>query len=82
LQEGKRKLLLELRHSPDEELDEEAAMNSEDDRIIEKDEPSILSIFFTIQGAYIILSFIVFLAINYALDVMDSKPKGKKIKTR
>lgn len=76
--------MLELRHSPDEELDEEEAMNSEDDRIIEPDEPSILSILFTVQGGYIIASFVVFLAINYGLDVIDSKPSSKsnKVKTR
>jgi hypothetical protein len=77
LQEAKKGMLIELRHHPDEVYDEDAALN-EDDSILLKDEPGLLSIFFTVQGAFILLSLGAFLALNYALELLETQSSPRK----
>lgn len=81
LQELKKNVLIELRHHPDEVYDEDAALSQEDDMFI-KDEPSILKIFISLQGAYIVMSLGVMLMINYILDQFESinRSSVKKLK--
>lgn len=78
MQQGKKALLIELRHSPDEEYDEDAVLNEDNDSLLMKEDPSMFDILFTLHGAYIILSLGIFLGINYALDVVDQKPRTRK----
>jgi hypothetical protein len=80
LQEAKKSLLIEKRHHPDEIYDEDAVLN-EDDNVLLKEEPGILSLFFTVNGMYILLSLAVFLLLNNGLDVFEPRSKRNKIKS-
>jgi hypothetical protein len=80
LQELKRNVLIELRHHADEDFDEDAVLNDESDSLLFKEDPSILSVFFTSQGVCILTSFVVFMVLNYMLDSMSGAPKKTKVK--
>jgi hypothetical protein len=80
LQELKKNVLIQLRHHADEDYDEESVLNDENDSILFKEDPSLISVFFTFQGICIISSFAVFLALNYLLDNLTGNVKKNKIK--
>jgi hypothetical protein len=75
-QEAKKHILIQLRHHPDLEYDEDKILDDDNDDILNQEEPSIFSIFFTFNGSCIIASFVVFLMLNYLLD------SGSKVKTK
>jgi hypothetical protein len=81
LQELKRSVLIQLRHNADEDFDEESVLNDENDSILMKEEPSIFGVFFTLQGICILISFGVFLSLNYLLDNLTGE-SGRKVKTK
>ncbi len=76
LHEAKKVYLIEKRHNPEEVYDEDAALN-EDDSVLVNDEQSIFNIFFTIHGAYILVSMGVFLVLNYALESFETNDRRK-----
>jgi hypothetical protein len=80
LQELKKNVLIQLRHNPDEDFDEEAVLNDETDSFLIKDEPSIIGVFFTFQGVCILVSFAVFLLLNSLIDSFSGD--SRKIKTK
>jgi hypothetical protein len=77
LQELKRSVLIQLRHNADEDFDEESVLNDDNDSILTKEEPSIVSVFFTFQGVCILFSFGVFLMLNYLLNNLTDSPARK-----
>jgi hypothetical protein len=72
LQEVKKKYLIEKKHSPEEVYDEDAAL-MEDNSIIVQEEQGLFGIFFTYHGVLILISFGLFLALNYALESAEIK---------
>lgn len=76
LQEAKKSYLIEKKHSQEEVYDEDAALN-EDDSVLTLDEPGFINIFFTVHGAYVLISFGMFLLLNYALDTIENSKKDK-----
>lgn len=78
LQELKKNQLLVMKHHPDIEYDEDLLLNDENDSILTKDEPTLFGMFFTLHGAYIIASFVLFLGLNYAIDLTEDKLHRKK----
>ena len=78
LQDLKKNLLIKLRHNPDLEFDEEKILNEDNDHLLFKEDPSFFNIFFTFNGMCIIASFLIFLFINYYIDIFTKE--NKKIK--
>ena len=68
----KKKSLTLKKHDVDEEFDEELELSTEDDIIIQKKESTIVSTLFSEPGAYIVVSFLFFLALYYTVDNMEN----------
>ena len=79
LQELKKSLLLVMKHHPDIEYNEDLLLNDENDSILNKEDPTLIGMLFSLHGMYIIASFAVFLGINYALDLTEGGSKRKKV---
>lgn len=73
--------MIELRHDPDEEYDEDSILDEETEGPLKKEDVTLLSVFFTLHGAYILLSLGVFFGINYALENMDQPTRRRKVKS-
>lgn len=79
--EAKKEKLVELKHHPDEIYDEEAALSMDLEDLISRDERSLLQIFNTTQGMFILISFAIFLGMNFMLDALENHgSKNKKAK--
>lgn len=66
--ENKKNYMLDLRHDPDEDYDENELLNSDsEDYFIKKDE-GIFSIFKTAPGIGILVSVAIFFSLNYLID--------------
>jgi hypothetical protein len=76
LQEAKKAYLIEKRHNPEEIYDEDSALY-EDESVFVNEEISMLNIFFTIHGAYILISLGVFLVLNYFLEGLEKNSRSK-----
>ena len=70
-----------MKHHPDVEYDEDLLLNDENDNILTKEDPSIIEMFFSLHGVYIIASFLLFLGLNYSLDFLDGKSKIRKVRS-
>lgn len=68
--EKKKKYMLDLRHSVDEEYDEEALLNSDSEDIFLKKDEGIFSVFLTTPGIGIIISVVLFFGLNYVIDAI------------
>jgi hypothetical protein len=77
LQEAKKHLLIEMRHHPDDIYNEEDIL-SMDDSVLFKEGPSLFHIFFTINGAYIIVSFGIMILFNYLIDQVEGQYTSKR----
>ncbi len=79
LQELKKNMLIVMKHHPDIEYNEDLLLNDENDTILKRDDPTLIGILFSLHGGYIICSFLIFLGINYALDLTDGSNKKRKV---
>lgn len=68
-----------MKHHPDIEYNEDLLLNDENDSILTQENPTLIGMLFSLHGIYIIASFLVFLGINYALDLSESNNKRKKV---
>lgn len=73
----KMKSLLIKKHDVDEEFDETLELSTEEDLIVPKKESTIISTLFSKPGAYIIISFLIFLSLYFAIDNLDNGRKRK-----
>lgn len=71
------KSLLIKKHDVDEEFDEALELSTEEDLIVAKAESTIASTLFSKPGAYLIISFLIFLSLYFAIDNIDDKRKRK-----
>jgi hypothetical protein len=71
------KSLLIKKHDVDEEFDEALELSTEEDLIIPKKESTIITTLFSKPGAYIIISFLIFLSLYFAIDNMEVKKSRK-----
>jgi hypothetical protein len=83
IQKMKMKSLLVKKHDVDEEFDEEYELSTEEDVILVKYESTIISTLLSPAGTYIVVSFLVFLALYFTLENMEQLhiPKKSKVKT-
>jgi len=79
LQELKKHLLLDMKHHPDLEYDEDLLLNDENDQLLNKEDTGFLNVLFSLHGSYIFISFFVFLVIDYMLDFSDSGNSKRKV---
>lgn len=80
LQELKKTQLLVMKHHPDIEYNEDLLLNDENDSILAQENPTLIGMLFSLHGMYIVASFLVFLGINYALDLSESSSlKRRKV---
>lgn len=80
LQELKKNQLLVMKHHPDIEYNEDLLLNDENDSILTQENPTLLGMLFSLHGMYIVASFLLFLGINYALDLSEgSGSKRRKV---
>lgn len=79
LQEEKKSLLLDMKHHPDLEYDEDLLLNDENDQLLNRDDVGFLNVMFSLHGSYIFLSLSLFLVIDYLLDMFDNSGKKKKV---
>lgn len=82
IQQMKMKSLLIKKHDVDEEFDEALELSTEEDLIVPKKESTIASTLFSKPGAYIIISFLIFLSLYFAIDNIDDKRKRKSHKNK
>ncbi len=73
----KMKSLLIKKHDVDEEFDEALELSTEEDLIVPKKESTIVTTLFSKPGAYIIISFLIFLSLYFAIDNIEDKKKRK-----
>lgn len=72
-----------MKHHPDIEYNEDLLLNDENDSILTQENPTLIGMLFSLHGIYIIASFILFLGINYALDLSEgSGSKRRKVHTQ
>lgn len=77
LHEQKKNLLLDLKHHPDLEYDEELLLNDENDQLLNKEDVGIVNVLFSTHGAIIFGSFSLLLLLDYIIDMTDGKKKRK-----
>ena len=78
LHELKKSLLLDMKHHPDLEYDEELLLNDENDQLLNREDVGFLNVLFSLHGSYILISFCLFLLIDYLLDIMTVGGNKKK----
>ena len=73
---SEKEMLIKLRHDPDRVYDEEAALNGENNVLV-TDNMGVWDFFFTLQGSLIVVSLVLLLVMNYAMDLFDSKERKR-----
>ena len=79
LHEMKKSLLLDMKHHPDLEYDEDLLLNDENDHLLNREDTGFLNVLFSLHGSYILISFSLFLTIDYFIDLMDGGNKKRKV---
>lgn len=70
----KKNVMIELRHSTDDEIDDNAVLENDDFEFnAVKEDSGILNVLLSSTGLYIILSLGIFFSMYYALDQIDVK---------
>ena len=79
LYELKKNLLLDMKHHPDIEYDEDLLLNDENDHLLDTQDVGFLNILFSLHGSYIFMSFAIFMVIDYIIDIADSTGSKKRV---
>ena len=79
LYELKKNLLLDMKHHPDIEYDEDLLLNDENDHLLNTEDVGFLNILFSLHGSYIFLSFGAFLIIDYIIDITERGNNKKRL---
>ena len=75
IQQLKMKSLIIKKHDVDDEFDESYELSTEEDLIVNKVESNLTNTLFSKPGAYIVISFLIFLCLYVALDNMEHHHK-------
>lgn len=77
LYELKKNLMLDLKHHPDLEYDEEFLLNDDNDHLLSREDAGVVNVLFSVHGSYIFFSFFVFFIIDYLIDLTEGSKKRK-----
>ena len=77
LYELKKNLLLDMKHHPDIEYDEDLLLNDENDHLLNREDVGFLNVLFSLSGSYIFASFALFMMIDYVCDIGDNSSKKR-----